>query len=162
MVTFVKKRLLVSTISGLAAILITAGLVYAAWSASGTGNGGAAATVAQGLTVTAITPSGAAANLYPGGPAGTVYFTVANPNPYAVTITSITWGTPTSGNPTACANSNISLAPGAPTSVSISIPANGTSATIGVPGVLDLLHSAPDGCQGQSFNVPMTITGTQQ
>lgn len=162
MVTFVRKRLFLSMVGAVASILITAGIAFAVWSASGAGNGGAAAAVAQGLTVTAVTPSGAAANLYPGGPAGTVYFTVANPNPYAVTITSITWGTPTSGNPTACANVNISLAPSAPTSVSISIPANGTSATVAVPGVLDLLHSAPDGCQGQSFNVQMTITGTQQ
>lgn len=158
-----KKRFVSSTVAALAAIVVTAGIAFAVWSATGSGNGGAAAGVAQGLTVTAFTPTGAAANIYPGGPAGTVYFEVANPNPYAVTITGISWGTPTSLNTTACPNANISLSPSAPTTVSISIPANSTGGSVfAEPGVLLLAHSAPDGCQGVGFNVAMTITGTQQ
>lgn len=158
-----KHRFAVSAVAALAAVVVTAGLAYAAWSAFGSGSGGAAATVAQGLTVTAITPTGAAASLYPGGPAGSVYFQVSNPNPYAVTITSITWGTPVSNNTTACPNSNISVSGSAPTTgLSISIPANSSSAAVSVPGVLLLSHSAPDGCQGVSFDVSMTVTGVEQ
>jgi hypothetical protein len=156
------KRFLLSVASALVTVAITAGVVIAAWSASGSGSGGGAATIAQGLTVTAVTPSGAAASLYPGGPAGPVQFTVGNPNPYAVTITHLSWGTPTSNNPTACANANITLDANAPTSASISIPANNTTAVTTVNGVLDLAHSALDGCQGVTFTVPVTVTGTQQ
>lgn len=146
-----------------ATLAVGSGVALAVWNVTGSGSGSGAATVAQNLTVTAITPSGPAASLYPGGPAGPVYFTVANPNPFAVTITGISWGTPTSANTTACANSYISLDAGAPTTVSISIPANATAGTAQqINGVLDLAHSAPNGCQGVAFDVPLTLTAVQQ
>lgn len=157
------KRLAIVTAVTVAAAGAGSGIAFAVWTVTGSGTGGAAATVAQGLTVTAVTPTGNAATLYPGGPAGPVSFQVANPNPFAVTITGLTWGTPISNNTTNCASSNISLDPSAPTSVSISIPANGTSPTVVVPGVLDLAHAAGNGCQGQSFSVPITaVLATQQ
>jgi hypothetical protein len=156
------KRFLLSLATALVTVAITAGVVLAVWSANGSGSGGGAATIAQGLTVTAVTPSGVNASLYPGGPAGPVQFTVGNPNPYNVTLTHLSWGTPTSNNPTACPNANITLDPSAPTSASISIPAGNTTAVTTVNNVLDLAHSAPDGCQGVSFTVPITVTGTQQ
>jgi hypothetical protein len=141
---------------------ISAGIAAAVWSASGTGSGGGAATIAQGLVVSAVSPSGANATLYPGGPAGSAYFQVGNPNPYAVTITGLAWGTPTSTSTATCPSSNISVDPSAPTTASISIPANTPAGTTyQVAGVLDLAHSAPDGCQGVSFNVPLTVTGIQ-
>jgi hypothetical protein len=146
-----------------ATLAIGSGVALAVWNVTGSGSGAAGAAVAQNLTVTALTPSGPAASLYPGGPAGSVYFQVANPNPFAVTITGLSYGTPTSTDPTTCANSNISIDASAPTTVSISIPANATAGTAyQISGVLDLAHSAPDGCQGVSFNVPLTITGVQQ
>ena len=156
------KRLAIVTAVTVAAVGAGSGIAFAVWTVQGSGTGAGAASVASSLTLTAVTPTGNAASLYPGGPAGPVDFTVTNPNPFAVTITSVTWGTPLSNNVTACANANISLDPGAPTSVSISIPANGTSPTVVVPGVLDLAHSAPNGCEGQSFTVPVTVSATQQ
>jgi hypothetical protein len=139
------------------------GTAVAVWTVTGTGSGSGGAAIASGLTVTAFTPTGAAANIYPGGPAGSVNFQVANPNPFAVTITAIQWGTPVSTNPSSCPTSNISLDANAPTSVNISVPANATPGTVYVvPGVLDLAHSAPNGCQGVSFNIQMTVTGAQQ
>jgi hypothetical protein len=158
-----RKKLLISVTGAAAGIVLSAGIAAAVWSASGSGNAGAAATVAQGLTVTAVTPTGANANLYPGGPAGSVAFSVANPNPYAVTITGFAWGTPSSNTTSTCPNTNISVDTNAPKTPNISIPANDTAGlTIVEPGVLDLAHSAPDGCQGATFNVPLTITGIQQ
>lgn len=142
---------------------VLTGGALAVWTVQGSGSSSAGATVAQSLTLTAVTPTGAGASLYPGGPAGQVQFTVANPNPFAVTITSITWGTPTSNNTTACPNSNISLDANAPTTVSISVPANASATPGTINGVLDLAHTAPNGCQGVSFNVPITaVTATQQ
>lgn len=158
-----KKKWLIAVGAPVAAAALGTGVAFAVWTVQGSGTGSSAATVAQSLTVTAFTPSGSGATLYPGGPAGGVDFSVTNPNPFAVTITGITWGTPTSGNPTSCANSNIALDANAPTTVSISIPANSTGGSVYVvPGVLDLAHSAPNGCEGQSFNIPMTVSATQQ
>jgi hypothetical protein len=160
----INKKVIIGVAVATAAVATATGVAVAVWSASGTGPGGAAAGVAQSLTVTAVTPTGAAANMYPGGPAGTVYFSISNPNPYAVTVTGITWGTPVSNNVTTCPSSNVSIDTNAPkTGLSISIPANGnTGGAIAEPGVLDLSHAAPDGCQGVSFTVPLTATGTEQ
>jgi hypothetical protein len=157
------SKLMMGGIAATVAVLIGVGVSWAVWTLGGSGSGSGAATVANGLTITQITPTGAAANIYPGGPAGAVWFTVANSNPFAVTITGITWGTPTSNNPTTCPNSNISIDPSAPTTVSISVAANTTgNGANEVPAVLDLAHTAPNGCQGVSFNVPMTVAATQQ
>ena len=157
------KRLRRGILAAVVVLAATTGVAYAVWTVGGSGAGSGAATVANNLTLTALTPSGAAASLYPGGPAASVYFQVANPNPFAVTITGLTWGTPTSLNTTACPNSNISLDAGAPTTVSISIPANATAGTAyQIPGVLDMAHTAPNGCEGVGFDIPVTVSATQQ
>ena len=157
-----RKRLLTVVAGSVAVMGVSAGIALAVWTASGSGSGAGAAKTAQSLVVTAVTPGGSGAALYPGGPAGWVYFTVQNPNPYAVTLTGLSWGTPTSSNPTACPNANISLDPNAPTTFNVPVAANTTSGALQVFNVLDLAHSAPDGCQGVAFNVPVTVTGTQQ
>ena len=101
-------------------------------------------------------------SIYPGGPAGPVFFNIQNPNPYAVTITGLAWGVPTSTNVSTCVSTNISLDAGAPTTVSITVPAASTASNVQVNGVLDLTHSAGNGCQGVAFTVPVTVTGAQQ
>jgi hypothetical protein len=141
---------------------IAGGVAYAAWSASGSGTGAGAATVAQSLVVTAVTPSGSGATLYPGGPAGPVFLNIQNPNPYAVTLTGVSWGTPVSTNTATCPSANISLDANAPTASSVSIGANSTASAIQINGVLDLSHSAPNGCQGVAFDIPVTVSGAQQ
>jgi hypothetical protein len=151
----------------LAAVAITTavsggGVAFAIWSAQGTGSGVAGAAIASSLTVTPVNPSGSQASMYPGGPAGAVYFTVGNPNPFPVTVTKVSYGTPISFNTTVCANANLSLDSNAPTTLNISVPANTTTGTQSIPGVIDLAHSAPDGCQGAEFGINLTVTGVQQ
>ena len=93
--------------------------------------------------VAAVTPTGSGATLYPGGPASAVQLTIANPNPFAVTVAALSWGTPVSNNTSSCPSSNISLDTNAPTTASISIPTNTPAGTAYViPGVLDLSHNA--------------------
>jgi hypothetical protein len=157
-----KKKWYMGVAATAAALALGAGVSYAVWSVSGGGTGSGAASIAQSVTVIASTPTGAGASLYPGGPPGQVDLYVSNPNPYAVTITGITWGTPTSGFTTGCPNGNISVDTHAPSTVSLSVAASGASGPFVIPGVLDLSHSAPDGCQGVTFNVPVTVTGVQQ
>jgi hypothetical protein len=156
------KRWTVGAAALTAAVGTGVGVSYASWSAQGTGAGGGGALTAQKLVVTAVSPSGSGDSLYPGGPAGWVYFTVQNPNPYAVNITGLSWGTPVSNNPTACPSSLISVDANAPTSLSVPVAASTTSGALQINNVLDLSKSAPDGCQGVTFTVPVTVTGAQQ
>jgi len=155
------KRFVISVVSVTVVSALTAGIAFAVWSATGSGSGAGAAAVAQSLTVIPQTPSGAGASLYPGGPAGPVYFTVQNPNPYPVTITGVSWSSPTSTLTSQCASSNVSIDANAPTTVNLSVPANATSPLLSVAGVLDLAHSAGPGCQGVAFDVVMNVTGTE-
>ena len=159
-----KRSTRIAAVGGATASLaIAGGVAYAVWTVTGSGVGGAGATVAQNVTLTEVSPTGPGASLYPGGPAGPIYFQATNPNPFGVTITGITWGTPTSSNTTTCANTNVSIDAAAPTTVSIFVPGNTTAGPItSISGVVDLSHNAPNGCQGVNFNVPMTITATQQ
>lgn len=157
-----KKLLFRGIAGGVIAIAISAGVAVAVWSASGSGTGSALAYTAQSVTVNAVALTSSASSLFPGGPAGNVYFTVTNPNPYAIKITNVAWGTPVSTNPSACPSSVISVDPSAPTSgLNLTVPANGTSAAVQVNSVLDLSSTASDGCQGNEFTVPVTVTGQQ-
>ena len=157
-----KLKTLMISLGALVAAGATAGVVFAVWSASGSGTGAGGAITAQTLTVTAVTPGPSGSSLYPGGPAGWVYLTVKNPNPYPITITGYSWGTPVSTDTANCPSANISLDANAPTTASISVAANTTSGALQIVNVLDLAHSAPNGCQGVAFNVPVTVTGVQQ
>jgi len=142
------------------AIVATAGAALAVWTVTGSGQAEGGATVAQSLVIIPVAPSNF--TLYPGGPAGVVEYEISNPNPFAITVTTITYGTPISTNTTSCPSSNVSVDASAPTSFSTPIPANAVNDAFGIPGVLDLSHSAPNGCQGVAFLVPIQITATQQ
>lgn len=156
------RKLLIGGAAVVAAALLGGGVALATWSASGSGTGSALAYTEQTVTVNAVALTSTSASLYPGGPAGNVYFTVTNPNPYEVKITNIAWGTPTSSDPTACPSSVISVDSGAPTSgLDLVIPADGTSPAVQVNSVLDLSSSATDACQGNLFDVPVTVSGQQ-
>jgi hypothetical protein len=146
------------------ATLVVAGagavVAYAAWSAHGSGNGTASARSAQAVTVTAA--ANGSADMYPGGPAGTISFTLSNPNPYALTLTAVSYGTPVSAaDLSGCPSTNLTVNGSAPATVSYNLPAGASNVAESIAGVLDLSHSAPDGCQGVSFSVPITLTGTQ-
>lgn len=154
-----RTKIAVATLVALVAIGVSA--AYAAWTATGTGSGAGAALVAQAMTVNPVTPSQSGASLYPGGPAGWVYLTITNPNSFAVQVTHINWGTPTSTNTASCPNSQISVDASAPSTLNVTVPANGVTGALQIFNVLDLAHSAPDGCQGIVFNVPVTVSGTQ-
>lgn len=154
-----KRRVAVAAVVAFGVIGV--GVAYAAWTATGSGSGAGRALVAQAVTVNPVTPGQAAAALYPGGPAGWVYLTISNPNPYPVNITHLSWGTPTSNDTVNCPSVNVSLDASAPSSINVTVPANGVSSTLQIFSVLDMSHSAPDGCQGVVFNIPVNVTGSQ-
>lgn len=136
---------------------ITAGgTAYALWSSTGTGSGRAGTLSAQTLTVTAVTVTG---DLYPGA-SGKLSFTLTNPNPYAVTFTAMTPGTITSSNQTTCPAANLTVAT-IPSGLSLTVAANATSPTLTIPTAATLALAAPDGCQNKTFDVALTLTGSQ-
>jgi hypothetical protein len=155
------KKLFVGVATTTAAVALGGGVASALWTTAGSGGGTGGTDVAQSLVVTAITPGGSGNSLYPGGPAGFVYFTVQNPNPFPVNLTGFSWGTPVSSNPTTCPSSNFSVDAGAPTSTSIPVAATSQSGALQVFNVVDLAASAPNGCQGVDVTVPVTVVATE-
>jgi hypothetical protein len=139
-----------------AATVAAAGTAYAVWSSSGTGPGRAQAVTAQTVTVTAATGT---ADLYPGFADGDVHFTLTNPNPYPVTFTSMAAGAITSSNQAACAASLVTVDPA--TGLSLAVGAGQTTAPQSIADVVTLSSAALDGCQGVSFTIQLTLTGTQ-
>jgi hypothetical protein len=140
----------------LVAALIGGSVAYALWTASGSGSGSAKAITAQTITVNAST---GAADLYPGFTGGKVFFTLTNPNPYAVTMTNMTSGAITSSDPANCPSTNITVANAS--GLTLAAAANSTTGQLSIPNVVSMASSAPDGCQGVTFTVALTLTGTQ-
>jgi hypothetical protein len=139
-----------------ATVVLATTVAFALWSSSGSGSGTARALNAASVTVTGAAGS---ADLYPGFTAGNVSFTLNNTNPYAITFTSMTAGTVTSSNPAACPATNVTVA--SATGLSLVVAAGATSLTQSVNDVVSMLASAPDGCQGITFTVTMTLAGAQ-
>jgi hypothetical protein len=143
---------------GITAVAVIGGsMAYALWSASGSGSGSAKALTAQTVTVSAST---ATADLYPGFTQGDLFFTLTNNNPYGITFSSMTAGTVTSGDPTNCPASNVTVANVA-SGLGLSVAANASNAANSIPNVVTMVSGAPDGCQGVTFSIALTLSGSQ-
>lgn len=149
-----RKQRILAVITAVA-IVVGGGVAYATWTATGSGSGAAKATTSAALTVSAGTTT---ADLYPGFTQGDVFMTVSNPNPYPVNITSLTPGAITTSAP-GCVASNITVA--TPTGLSIPVAANATNVAVTVPNIVTMILAAPDACQGVTFTIAVTLTGTQ-
>jgi hypothetical protein len=137
------------------ATVTAAGVAFAAWNADGSGTATVAGKTASRLQVSnaAITDA-----LFPGGTSN-LSVKVKNPNPYPVTVTSITNDTSaaitvaTLAGAT-CAASNVSF-----TNQTVNVPiAVNAEVTITVPGV-KMIGNAEDGCQGATFSFPVVAAG---
>jgi hypothetical protein len=129
-------------------------IAYGAWSASGSGSSQAKSVTAVALTVSVATGT---ADLYPGG-SGAVYFTVNNTNPYGVSLTDADFGAVTSSDEVNCPAANITV--NDKTGLSLSVGANTTSATLSIANAVTMSSAALDGCQGKTFTIATTLTGT--
>ena len=145
-----------SIIVGAVLVVTLGGIAAALWSASGSGSGRARSLTAQSVTVNATT---GAADLYPGFNGGDLYFTLTNPNPYGVSFSTMNAGAITSSDPTNCPASNITV--GNATGLSLPVAAGATSGSLSIPNVVTMAAAAPNGCQGVSFDIAVTLTGTQ-
>ena len=138
--------------------LMAGGVAFAAWSSTARNPGRAGAVTAIELTVNAVNGT---ADLFPGTTQGDVFFTVTNPNPYPVVFTAMAPEGPitntVAADSSACPPSNVTLA--SASGLSLRVEANSTSATMTIPNVVSMALAAPDGCQGKTFEIPMTLTG---
>ena len=152
-----RRRLyVVLTIGGV--VLSSAGVALGLWAASGAGSGGAAALTAQTLTVNAApSPS---ADLFPGA-SGALQFELSNPNPYPVSLTAVAYGAVTSSNEASCPATNLTPAADGNLASPISLSANAVDTAATIANAITLSSAAPDGCQGVTFTVAVTLTGSQ-
>jgi hypothetical protein len=157
------KRMIL-TVSTVLTVLLVVGVAFALWTARGTGSGRARATTAVDATVTPVNCASepGCIDLYPGYADGDLYFTITNDNPYEVTFTDMTAGSVTvdAAHAAACPASSITVESPV-TGLNLVAPANSTTGQLSINDVVSMASSAPDGCQGASFDVQLTLTGTQ-
>jgi hypothetical protein len=154
-------------IAGLVAVVLAigAGLVYAAWTSSGSGSAYAKGGTAQALTTVDVSAS-TAATLYP-GVTGDALVKFSNPNPYPVKVTAVSLNgtnaniTPDSGH-SACTTTGVSFANQSGLSIVVPAESGGTNGTVQstLTGAVSMSSASIDGCQGATFTIPVTFTGT--
>jgi hypothetical protein len=137
-------------------VLTAAGLVYAAWTTSGSGSGYAKAQSAQALASVDVSAT-TTASLYPGA-SGNVQIRLSNPNPYPVRITSVTGSgavTADAGH-ASCVTTGVTFAD--QTGLTADVAANGTTDRT-FTGAAQMSNASDNGCQGATFTIPVTLTG---
>lgn len=106
-----------------------------------------------------MSPEDGTPDLYPGFTDGDVAFTIQNDNPYAVEFTHMTPGTVTSSDEASCPASNVTV--DSATGLSLTVAAGTTSGTLTIEDVVTMDVGAPDGCQGSTFDIDLTLDGMQ-
>jgi hypothetical protein len=150
-----KQRIFGAAITLIA--LGVAGLVYAAWTSNGTGNGYAKAGTAQALTTVDVSAS-TTATLYPGTD-GNVLIRIKNPNPYPVRVTDVTGnGTITAdAGHASCVTTGVSFTN--QSGLTIDVAANNGETQSTLTNAAHMSNASDNGCQGATFTIPVTLSG---
>ena len=147
-----KRIVLVSVV----VLAVTAGVAYAAWTASGTGSGYAKAGSAQALaTLDASASTGA--TLYPGA-TGDVKLKVDNPNPYPIRITTVSGNGAISSDKGAACDASTGVTFTNQTGLTLDVPAS-SSATFTLTGAVAMSNASDNTCQGAVFTIPVSLSG---
>lgn len=149
-------------------LIASSGTAFAYWSSVGTGAADIQAGTAAPLGVSSSALP--VADLFP-GKTSDLGIVVSNSNPYPVSLTTLTAISVTSSDEASCSGSTyISLPTAVTTGMSgggyvlptaISVPAGSTSTAATLTGLITMTTSAPDGCQGKTFTVSLSFTGSQ-
>jgi hypothetical protein len=138
--------------------LVATGVIVAAWSTSGSGNGYAKAGTASALTI-GDASAATVGDLYPGG-TGSVKLKVTNPNPFAVRITTVAKqaaGTITSDKGAAC-NASTGVTFTDQTGLALDV-AGGATQTFSLANAVSMSNASDNTCQGAIFTIPVDVTG---
>ena len=149
-----------------AGVLVT-GVSYGYWTSTGSGSATLRSTSAIDIEVSSV--AAPLADLYP-GKTDDLSFRLTNSNPYPVEVRAVTAVSLTSSDAAACPVANLTLDPavvagaggvgGYQLSPPVTVPA-GSTATATLPGLVTMNTSAGNGCQGKTFTVHLTLTGSQ-
>jgi hypothetical protein len=145
-------RALVATALGTGLLLGGAGGAAGLLSRS-TPAGGSGAGDLEPITVI---PADGPPDLFPGFNAGDVTVRLENPNPFAVTVRTMTPNGVTSGDPEACPSSNVTVRPA--DGLALFVAAASTTGPLTIPDVVSMARDAPDGCQGVGFTIRLDVT----
>ena len=141
--------ILVGLIS-LTVVAASGGAALAYWRTTGTGSGAASVGTPQAVTVGAATGT-PLTTLIPGGTAE-LLIQLSNPNSYSVTLTSVTQNL--SGTVSGCSKSGVTV----PTKTGLSITVPAGSSTVTVPNGAAMAIDSASLCQGNTINLPVTVT----
>jgi hypothetical protein len=159
-----RSRKLLAFVAASAAV-VASGLVFAAWLTTGSGSATAKAGSSQALSVLDASAS-TNATLYP-GVNGDVTVRVSNPNAFPVRVTGVSLDGDNSdiavdAGHSGCSPTGVSFTD--QTGLTIDVPAksggtNGaTTATL--TGAAAMSNAAVNACQGATFTIPVTLTGS--
>ena len=160
MITIRLSRKLFFALAAIAALVVT-GILFAAWSTSGSGNGYAKAGTASALTLGDASAS-TSADLYPGAN-GAVKVSVTNPNSFPVRITTVAKqaaGSITSDKGAAC-NASTGVTFTDQTGLTLNLAANTTS-TFTLNNAVSMSNASDNTCQGAVFTIPVDVTAISQ
>ena len=154
-----RKTQKTAVVGGSLVALMAAGVAFAAWTSTGSGQGDA---TADYTTTDLVVTVGDVSGLYPTGEFN-VPFTVTNNNDYNVTLASVTLDSvtvdATHGAAGCAASSVVSAATGPSGSlVDTDVAATGTpTASRNFP--ITMLNSASEACKGATFTLTLTASG---
>ena len=137
-------------------VLGIVGLVYAAWTTNGAGEGYAKAGSAQALSTIDVSAS-TTASLYP-GVNGNVLIKVHNPNPYPVRVSAVTGNgtiTPDAGH-SGCTTTGVTFTD--QTGLTLDIAGSSDLQTT-LTGAASMSNASLNACQGAIFTIPVNLTG---
>lgn len=156
MITIRLSRKLFFVLAALGALVVT-GILFAAWSTGGSGNGYAKAGSASALTVGDASAS-TTGDLYPGA-TGAVKLKVTNPNSFPVRITAVTKqaaASITSDKGAAC-NASTGVTFTDQSGLTLDLAAGATS-TFTLSGAVSMTNASDNTCQGAVFTIPVDVT----
>ena len=149
-----RKTKKAAVVGGTVVALFGAGIAYAAWTSTGTGDGAVTAGTNAALVVT---DGQSDSTLFPTVQGAVVKFTVKNNNPYKVQLSDLKINSFTVDDAhSGCtvANSGVSADDTTPTDV---INANGGTVTVSAP--VHMTADSNGACQGATFTFSATATG---
>ncbi|HEY7398681.1 MAG TPA: hypothetical protein VH538_10285 [Gaiellaceae bacterium] len=141
----------------LIAVVIAGGVTLGSWAVgSDAGNGYAAATAPQNLTLGTTVSAFTTGLLYPGGH-GDVKVKITNPNQFPVTIGSIKGaGTITASDP-GCTATSVTFTD--QTGLALSLAATATNEFV-LAGAASMDNTANAACENATFTIPVTVTAS--
>jgi hypothetical protein len=156
------SRTLAIVVATSAALVMSSGLAYAFWSTTATGTGQAGTGTAKPLVLSTVGVTNPA-DLVPNG-TGAVAVKLDNTvtgttgNAFSVQVTKVT-AVSIAADDAACPATNLSVNQALPYTLpaAISVGAN-TSTTASIANLVKLSATAPDGCQGKTFTISLSMS----